>query len=82
MQRIRTITEAINYIKEKDPETALTKFALRDLIITKKIPAIMRGKKYLISLDVLERYLERPESVAGYTEQPTIRPINKGGWIE
>ena len=57
MLRIRTINEAFDYIKKVDPESSLTKNALRKLVITGKIPSTKSGCKYLINLDILENYL-------------------------
>lgn len=57
MSRIRTMNEAIQEIKEADPRTCLTKSALRRLILTGKIPHTRIGRKILINMDVLERYL-------------------------
>lgn len=55
--RMRTITEAVAEIKAADPHTALTVHALRQLILSGKVPSIMAGKKYLINLDTLIEYL-------------------------
>lgn len=55
--RMRTIAEAIDYMHQVDPETALTKNALRVLIRDGAIPAIRIGNKSLISLETLESFL-------------------------
>lgn len=56
--RMRTIDQAAAWLTENDPETALTKTALRRLATTGQLPGVvMIGKKYLINLDVLEVYL-------------------------
>lgn len=57
MARIRTINEAAAYMREQDEHTALTKTAIRRLVIAGAIPSVMAGQKYLINLDVLEEYL-------------------------
>ena len=57
LQRMRTINEAIDYIKENDPETRLTRTALRRMITSGELHALRVGQKYLISLEVLEAHL-------------------------
>lgn len=77
MPRMRTIDQAIAWLIENDPGTALTKNGLRRLVISGQLPSVKVGQKYLIDLDVLESYLSGnnppplrvPPSVGG------IRPI-------
>ena len=57
MPRMRTIDQAIEWLKETDPDTALTKNALRTLVISGKLPHVNIGQKYLISLENLTEYL-------------------------
>ncbi len=86
MLRMRTIKEAVAEIKEKDSKTAVTQYFLRQLVLSKKIPYVMSGGKYLINMDVLEDYLsgkltiEENTSDSGSTRTgiPTknyIRPV-------
>lgn len=56
--RMRTISAAIKEIKEIDPNTCFTEHALRKAIVTKNIPSVMAGKKYLVDMDVVYAYLE------------------------
>ena len=55
--RMRTIDQTAAWLLENDPETALTKTALRRLVVTGKLPSVRVGQKYLISLETLEDYL-------------------------
>lgn len=57
MTTMRTIEQAIAHIKAQDKNSCLTKHALRQLIISHKIPSVKVGCKYLISLETLEKYL-------------------------
>ena len=57
MLRMRTIDKALEEIKKADPDTAITKYAIRQLVISHEIPSITRGNKYLITLDALLSYL-------------------------
>jgi hypothetical protein len=65
MARIRTLSEAYNYIKDMDPETAITRNALRRMVVSGNVPCVKAGKKYLIDMDVLFEYLKgtRPQDV-------------------
>lgn len=55
--RMRTVDQAAAWLHEQDPETALTKTALRRLVVTGQLPSVRVGQKYLISLETLEDYL-------------------------
>lgn len=57
MPKMRTIQEAAAEIKRTDPNTAVTPYAIRQMVLNGNLPHIKAGKKYLINLDVLERYL-------------------------
>ena len=73
---VRTIEQTINFVREKDPQTALTKNALRKLILTKQLPACRVGTKYLVNIEVLEEYLKgnvissQTENVDGISRIP------------
>lgn len=54
---MRTIDQAASWSQETDPDTALTKTALRRLVVTGKLPSVRIGQKYLVSLEALEDYL-------------------------
>ena len=55
--RMRTIDAASEYLLKNDPETALTKSALRRLVTSGAVPSVKIGSKYLIDLEILEQYL-------------------------
>lgn len=55
--RMRTITEAANWIREQDPDTAFTKTALRRLIVSGELPHVKVGQKYLVNMETLEAFL-------------------------
>lgn len=72
MPRMRTIDQAAEWLRESDPDTALTKTALRRLVTTGKLPSVRVGQKYLVSLEALEDYLHGavplPVAVQGIRE--------------
>lgn len=63
--RMRTITEAANWIREQDPDTAFTKTALRRLIVSGKLPHVKVGQKYLVNLETLEAFLRTKPGTKG-----------------
>ena len=58
--RMRTVGEAALELKKLDPNTAVTEYHIRSLVLSGKLPKIKAGKKYLINLDLLLDYLENP----------------------
>ena len=60
--RMRTITEAASEIRAQDPNTAVTPYRIRQLILTGSLPSVRAGNKYLIDLDILLDYLKNPQS--------------------
>ena len=56
MPRMRTIDQAAEELRRIDPDTAVTKTALRRLVVSGKLPSVSIGAKYLIDMDRLERY--------------------------
>lgn len=58
MPRMRTLNAAVDYFKDKDPETAITKHFLYTEARAGRLPGVvMAGKKRLYDLDSLEKYL-------------------------
>lgn len=58
MIRTRTIREAAAYFQEVDPHTCLTETAIRTLLRTGTVPSARVGRKYLVTIEALEAYLE------------------------
>ncbi len=54
---MRTIDQAVEWLREFDPETAITKTALRRLVVSGQLPSVRVGQKYLINLEILSEYL-------------------------
>lgn len=73
MPRMRTIKEAIRYIKEVDPDSALTVHALRGMVNAGQIPYVKVGqRKFLIDLDSLDEFLCGERAAPA---QPTREPL-------
>ena len=72
MRAMRTIDAAAAEIQAADPNTALTKTALRRLVVSGAVPSVRVGTKYLIDLAELDAYL------AGEQREPkTARGIRR-----
>ena len=57
MLKMRTIPEAAAELKAADPHTAITQHAIRQLVLSGRVPHICIGKKRLVNMEELERYL-------------------------
>ena len=56
MDKIRTINQTIQLLKEFDPNTAITERALREAVKNNKIPYRNVGNKVLLNFDVVCAY--------------------------
>ena len=64
--RMRTLSEAAAWLRQQDPETAVTPTALRRLVVTGQIPSVRVGAKYLLDLNTLAAFLSG-ETIGGDT---------------
>lgn len=55
--RMRTIEKAYEHITTLDPETQLTKTAFKQLVKSGEIVSVSVGRKLLVNLDAVEKYL-------------------------
>lgn len=69
--QMRTIKQLADHYKALDPETALTKSAIRRLIISGAVPHTMAGSKYLVAVEAFEDYLQH-----GDTQNSQPVPVN------
>ena len=58
--RMRTISEAVSEIRAADPNSAVTPYRVRQLILSGVLPSVRAGNKYLVNLDLLLEYLNEP----------------------
>ena len=72
MTHVRTIKEAAAYFKAMDEGTCLTETAIRTLVRNGKVASSKVGKKYLVSIEALEDYLN------GSTAAETSRMPKQG----
>jgi hypothetical protein len=59
---MRTIKQAVQSIKEQDPESCISEWWLRQLVKSGKLKCHKAGNKYLIDIDCLEEFLVNPPS--------------------
>ena len=73
---MRTLEECYNEIKAMDKNTAISKYYIRQLALSGKIPVVMCGRKRLINLDGLIEYLSSSAITADNTaDNGKIRAI-------
>lgn len=56
--KMRTAAGAVAYLKEQDPDCAITEHYIRRLIKTGQLPSVRAGVKYLVNVDLLIDYLK------------------------
>ena len=66
-QPMRGIKQAVEETKKADPNTALTVNGLRALVNSRAIPCVRMGRKILINMNILNRYLYNGTAVAEET---------------
>lgn len=76
MPRIRTINQAYEEIQQSDPNTAITAFRIRQLILNGAVPSFKAGKRYMVDMDNLESYLSNPTAIQDNVTYGVIRPVN------
>ena len=61
MERIRTINEAVQMIRQEDPESRISAYMIRQLAYNEKIRSIKSGSKVMIDFDSLLAFLQSKE---------------------
>ncbi len=75
MRRMRTIDEAAAFLRQADPNTAVTKTALRRLVTSGQIPSVRVGAKYLVDLGVLDDFFGGQAAETQAIQTGVIRPL-------
>ena len=65
MARIRTINQGYDEIRQNDPNTAISKHAIRQAVLSGEIPSRRAGQKFLIDLDQVIQYFSGEDPLAG-----------------
>ena len=74
--RMRTIQEAAAELKRIDPDTAITPYFIRTMVLDGTIPHVRAGNKRLINLDTLLEFLaEAPAPQPEPVVYGQIRPV-------
>lgn len=55
--KLRTIPQAFEEIRAKDPDTAMSVSLLRRLVSSGEIPSVPNGKHPLVNISVVEKYM-------------------------
>lgn len=75
LARMRTAAGALEEIKKEDPDTELTLYHIRRLILSGKIPHINAGVKNLIDVDQLLQYLSQQKQGENELSPNPIRKV-------
>ncbi|MBE5040697.1 hypothetical protein [Ructibacterium gallinarum] len=74
--KMRLIREVYDELHKIDPNSAITMYALRQLVKTKKIPSVNVGRKVLVNYYDVVKYFETPTPITmPYEEFEGIRCI-------
>ena len=63
------------FLRQEDPDTAVTKTALRRLIRSGEIPSVRVGAKYLVDLGVLDEFFGGQSTKTPIVQSGAIRPL-------
>jgi hypothetical protein len=55
--RMRTLDKAYEELKTADPNTEMSKYSLRQLLMSGKVPVVEVGRLRLVDMSVLDAYL-------------------------
>ena len=77
LARMRTLDECFAEIKAMDENTAISKYYIRQLALSGKIPVVMCGRKRLINLGGLIDYLSNPYNAAAQSASGTYGNIRR-----
>ena len=72
---MRTIDEAAAFLRQADPNTAVTKTALRRLVTSGQIPSVRVGAKCLVDLGVLDEFFGGQTAKTQTIQNGAIRPL-------
>ena len=61
--KLRTQGQALLELRQADPNTCLTAYALRTMVLDGRIPTISLGRKKLLDIDALPAYLTASDPV-------------------
>ena len=76
--RMRTIQEAAAELRRIDPNTAVTPYRIRQMVLDGTIPHVSAGNKRLVNLDTLLNYFAMPPApLPEPTAYGQIRPIKE-----
>jgi len=75
---LRTINKAYEELRARDPETAITRNLLREMVKQGIIPSAKAGNKYLVDVDVVEKYFM--DTTTGVIPAAEIKCSSRSRW--
>ena len=76
MIKVRSLREALDYIKSLDEDTAISGNAIRMLVLSGKVPSVKVGKKYLVDVDMILKYFGERLSAVEVKSNPDLSKTN------
>lgn len=73
--RMRTLSEVMEHIRENDPQTSITPWGLRRMVLEGLIPHVAVGRKRLIDIDMLDKYLS--QTIQSHQKEPAYGQIRR-----
>lgn len=78
LARMRTIDQAIEQLRKDDPQSSLTRHALRQMVLTGHVPHVKAGSKYLLNYDGLLAVLAgETKTVESDGQYGNVRPVGR-----
>lgn len=78
MARMRYAAQALELIRQEDPESCVSLNFIRALAASGKIPVVKIGQRRLINVDALMEYLANPDSHERVDQIGKIRKVSGG----
>ena len=72
MAKYRTIRKAYQEIKRADPDSCVSEYFIRQIVMSGCIRSKMSGNRYYINLDELEQYLKGGTKTDGFEKNVFI----------
>lgn len=80
MVHMRLLDEVVPELKKLDPNTPVTRNAIRQWGISGKIPTVMAGRKRLYNMEALFDFLSYGK-IQNQPQTPRVRAVPEKNWV-
>ena len=60
---MRTIKQAVQQIKQDDPESCISEWWIRQLVKSDKLKCHKAGNRHILDMEALEKFLKNPPTI-------------------